>query len=148
MKYLQQEYENLNCRMRSSQTLLQCIIRHSDGDMAGIPPQLLNLLRQTLLQCEQFESDRPHRILWLGNDYGVKLDANFHSHLVWTSYIPDWFRFNRFCFGGVGISNYRLGYRVFPDLFTELPAILVAPLAGAIAWSSFPLAYLLSTKIA
>ena len=29
--------------------------------MAGIPPQLLNRLRQVLLQCEQFESDRKLR---------------------------------------------------------------------------------------
>ena len=29
--------------------------------MAGIPPQLLNRLRQALLECEQFESDRKLR---------------------------------------------------------------------------------------
>jgi hypothetical protein len=32
--------------------------------MAGIPPQLLNQLRQTLLQCEQFESDRKLRTIF------------------------------------------------------------------------------------
>ncbi|NJM23655.1 MAG: hypothetical protein HC907_36100 [Richelia sp. SM1_7_0] len=38
--------------------------RHLNGDMAGIPPQLLNQLRQTLLQCEQFESDRKLRTIF------------------------------------------------------------------------------------
>ncbi|GAB1544621.1 hypothetical protein NUACC21_72970 [Scytonema sp. NUACC21] len=32
--------------------------------MAGIPPQLLNRLRQALLQCEQFESDRQLRAIF------------------------------------------------------------------------------------
>ncbi|GAB1537744.1 hypothetical protein NUACC21_03980 [Scytonema sp. NUACC21] len=32
--------------------------------MAGIPPQLLNRLRQALLECEQFESDRDLRAIF------------------------------------------------------------------------------------
>ncbi|WP_199334061.1 MULTISPECIES: hypothetical protein [Nostocaceae] len=33
--------------------------------MAGIPPQLLNRLRQALLECEQFESDRSLRAIFI-----------------------------------------------------------------------------------
>ncbi|WP_335132463.1 hypothetical protein [Nostoc sp.] len=40
-------------------------IRHLNGDMAGIPPQLLNRLRQALLECEQFESDRDLRAIFI-----------------------------------------------------------------------------------
>ncbi|MEC4818338.1 MAG: 5'-methylthioadenosine/S-adenosylhomocysteine nucleosidase, partial [Scytonema sp. PMC 1069.18] len=36
--------------------------------MAGIPPQLLNRLRQALLQCEQFESDRDLRSVFFNNE--------------------------------------------------------------------------------